>query len=349
MTDPRRTGSRFVSYLEKNRSVIDVYLQEHSPRVAEGDVQAEGLTHYLYAPLERFVTAGGKRTRPALVLLGCEAVGGKKRQALSTAAAIENFQSAALIHDDIADRSELRRGQPCVYRTEGTGVAINVGDLALTTVFSVVLDDQELPAPTKLQILSELIQMENMTLEGQALDLGWVRDERWDITPEDYLYMALHKTAYYSGSVPLATGAICGGGTQGQINALRAFGLQAGLAFQLQDDLLNLIGDAHKQGKDFRSDITEGKRTLIAVWSLSHLDTNERKELLSILQAHTGNAQQLERAVTLMEKSGSIEYVQREADRLASEAKEKLSQAEFNPAAYEVLLSMADFFVGRED
>ena len=140
--------------------------------------------------------------RPVLALLGAEAVGGCADQALSCGVAIELFQSAALIHDDIADASELRRGEPCLYRTEGLGLAINAGDLALTRVFEIVLADGSLPAERRLLVLEELVRMERHTLEGQALDLGWARDGRWDVTSDDYLYMIDGKTAWYTVASP---------------------------------------------------------------------------------------------------------------------------------------------------
>ena len=114
----------------------------------------------------------------------------------------------------------------------------------------------------KLRVLKELVDMTTRTIEGQALDIGWARDDRFDLTVEDYLLMANHKTAFYSGAVPLAIGSIIGGGSETQTATLRAFGLASGLAFQIQDDVLNLVGTREATKKDFRSDITEGKRTL---------------------------------------------------------------------------------------
>ena len=125
--------------------------------------------------------------------------------------------------------------------------------------------------------------MTTRTIEGQALDIGWARDDRFDLTVEDYLVMATHKTAFYSGGVPLAVGAIIGGGTEEQIDALRSFGMAAGLAFQIQDDVLNLVGTREATKKDFRSDITEGKRTLVSIHALQHAEDGER--LLEILSA----------------------------------------------------------------
>lgn len=339
----------FAAYLARQRPLIEGALAEKCPRPLQDHARAEqaDLDRYLYAPLARFTESGGKRTRPALCLLGAEAVGGRAQDALSVACAIEYFQSAALIHDDIADKSELRRGEPCVYVTEGTGVAINVGDLALTTVARLVLDDRGLTPDVRLRVLDEVVAMEERTLEGQALDLGWARDGRWDISVDDYLCMASHKTAYYSAAVPLATGAICAGATDAQVDALRSFGMKAGLAFQLQDDLLNLVGDAAAQGKDFRSDVTEGKRTLVAVWALSHLPQGPAAELSQILSSHATDEARLARAVELMARSGAIDHTRAFARDLVDEAKSHLSSADFLPEAHKVLLAMADFFVER--
>ena len=189
--------------------------------------------------------------------------------------------------------------------------------------------------------------MEQRTVEGQALDLGWTRDGRWDITPDDYRVMARHKTAYYSAATPLAAGAITGGGTKEQVAALHAFGMDAGLAFQLQDDLLNLVGDAEKQGKDFRSDITEGKRTLAVCLALEKLPKAAHDELISILSAHTEDPDAQARAIALMDEAGAIDAVREEAHGLAASAKSHLEGLSWAADAEELLLDMADFFVER--
>ena len=345
--DSGAPGALFAAYLGEKRPQIEAFLATYAPACVPGAAEATraDLNRYLYQPLARFTASGGKRTRPALALLGCEAVGADPEAALSTAAAIEYFQSAALIHDDIADKSELRRGEPCTYVTEGTGVAINIGDLGLVNVLALVLRDQKLPAATRADVAERLVQMEERTLEGQALDLGWVRDGRWDISVEDYLYMASHKTAYYSAAVPLVTGALCGGGTPDQLRALDEFGMRAGLAFQLQDDLLNLVGDAEAQGKDFRSDITEGKRTLVVVHALAH--TEHRDELVGILQAGTSDPALLARAVELFEEAGSIEYARSYSLELTAAAKKSLEDIELDEHCHSLFMSMADFFIDR--
>ena len=340
------------------------------------------LNTYLYQPLRGFSATGGKRVRPALVLLATQAVHGNIEAALPVACAIEDFQSAALIHDDIADKSELRRGEPCLYRRLGTGLAINVGDAALVHTIGRICHGNTYDETTQLRLIDALISMQEHTLEGQALDLGWTQENRWDITPDEYLFMATSKTAYYSAAYPLLCGAIVGGGTAEQRSALEAFGLKAGLAFQLQDDLLNLVGNAKTQGKDFRSDITEGKRTLLVVKAIEVLLANAEgnaesntkdssakdnaggnaksstpsvaaakasyKKLISLLSSKTNDPILLEEAVELIVSTGAVDDVRAYAQTLIAEAKGYLEEAPFDAEARDTLLSMADFFVNRE-
>lgn len=356
------------------------HLQEAEPAACNSIVA--DLNTYLYQPLRGFSATGGKRVRPALVLLATQAVHGNIEAALPVACAIEDFQSAALIHDDIADKSELRRGEPCLYRRLGTGLAINVGDAALVHTIGRICHGNAYDETTRLRLIDALISMQEHTLEGQALDLGWTQENRWDITPDEYLFMATSKTAYYSAAYPLLCGAIVGRGTVEQRSALEAFGLKAGLAFQLQDDLLNLVGNAKTQGKDFRSDITEGKRTLLVVKAIEVLLANAEgnaesntkessakdnaggnaksstpsvaaakasyKKLISLLSSKTNDPILLEEAVELIVSTGAVDDVRTYAQTLIAEAKGYLEEAPFDAEARDTLLSMADFFVNRE-
>ncbi|TLM97989.1 MAG: polyprenyl synthetase family protein, partial [Actinobacteria bacterium] len=300
---------------------------------------------YLYAPLAAYSANAGKRHRPLICLLACEAVGGDPSRAMSSAAAIEHFHTAALIHDDIEDAALTRRGEPCLHIVEGEGLAINAGDLALSLVTGSVVDDPTLDDATKLRVLKELVDMTARTIEGQALDIGWARDDRFDLTIEDYLVMANHKTAFYSGAVPLAIGSIIGGGSDTQTLTLRAFGMAAGLAFQIQDDSLNLVGKKESVGKDFRSDITEGKRTLVAIHALAHSEKRDR--LLEILSARETDQAVLAEAVEIMDASGSIEFANAYARDLVLTAKASLDDVLPKSRAKALLLSMADFFIKR--
>jgi len=259
----------FELYLRKEGKKVDAYLADHF--VGEQGLHAHGdMLRYLYTPLAEFSANSGKRHRPIICMLACEAVGGDPTLALRSASAIEHFHTAALIHDDIQDDAETRRGEPCFHVKEGVALAINAGDLALSLVTGSVVTDPYLDDSVKIAVLNELVKMTTRTIEGQALDIGWARDNRFDLDVNDYLVMARHKTAFYSGAIPLAVGAIIGGASTSMIEALRSFGLAAGLAFQIQDDLINLTGS--DRSKDFRIDITEGKRTLMVVHALNNAE-----------------------------------------------------------------------------
>lgn len=303
------------------------------------------MERYLYGPLTKYSENGGKRHRPLICVAAARAVGGDHRRAFSSAAAIEHFHTAALIHDDIADEAEVRRGEPCMHLSIGEGLAINAGDLALSIVNGIVMRDPLLDDATKVRVALELVSMAQYTVEGQALDIGWAQDGRYDLTLDDYFTMAIHKTAHYSGAVPLAVGAIVGGGTEEQIEGLRRFGLDTGLAFQIQDDVLNLVGVEEQTKKDFRNDITEGKRTLIVVHALEN--STERDRLIEILSARTKDPEVLAEAVAIMEDAGSIQYARDYADNLVRSAKECIVEVIEPSVSRDLLVSMADWFVER--
>ena len=336
------TPTTFESYLKSFADPVGELINSYIPQGSHGDMD-----RYLYAPLYQYSENAGKRHRPLICFAACLAVGGDPDRAMSAAAAIEHFHSAALIHDDIADEAELRRGEPCLHLTEGLGLAINMGDLALSMVNGPVVNDPLLDDATKVRVISELISMTCRTVEGQALDLGWARDGRYDITPEDYLTMAVHKTAHYSGAVPLAVGAIVAGASEEQVEALRSYGLDTGLAFQIQDDLLNLVGTDEAKKKDFRSDITEGKRTLVVVHALQNAGAAARARLVEILSSKERDPEVLAEAVAIMEEAGSVDYARAYAENLSQNAKARLVEV-IEPSPYrDLLVSMADWFVNR--
>ena len=321
-------------------------IDEHLAGYFTGEGGAHNdMLRYLYEPLAVYSANSGKRHRPLICLLACEAVGGDPALAMRSAAAIEHFHTAALIHDDIEDEAVTRRGEPCYHISEGEALAINAGDLALSLVTGSVVADPLLDDATKIRVLRELIDMTTRTIEGQALDIGWARDKRFDLVVDDYLVMARHKTAFYSGAIPLAVGAIIGGADDATIEILRDFGLATGLAFQIQDDLLNL--DGSDRSKDFRIDITEGKRTLIALHALTHAEDAARQRLLEILTAHSIDVREKTEAVEIMRSTGSLDYARTYARSLIDEAKARLMDALPHNKATDLLLSMADFFIQR--
>lgn len=336
------TPTTFEDYLKAYADPVGELINSYIPHGAHGDMD-----RYLYDPLYHYSENAGKRHRPLICFAACLAVGGDPNRAATAAAAIEHFHSAALIHDDIADEAELRRGEPCLHLTEGLGLAINMGDLALSMVNGPVVNDPLLEDAVKVRVIKELIAMTCRTVEGQALDLGWARDGRYDITPEDYLTMAIHKTAHYSGAVPLVVGAIVGSADDEIVEALRSYGLDTGLAFQIQDDLLNLVGTDEAKKKDFRSDITEGKRTLVVVHALQNAAPEARERLVEILSSKERDPEVLAEAVAIMEETGSIDYARTFAEDLTLNAKARLAGA-LPPSQYrDLLVSMADWFVNR--
>lgn len=329
----------FELYLKNNHKRIDKHLATYFDGAYGAD-----LGTFLYGPLAEYTANGGKRHRPLICMLACEAVGGNPALAVRAGAAIEHFHTAALIHDDIEDGAETRRGEPAMHMKIGTALAINAGDLALSLVTGSVVSDDSLDDTTKIRVLRELIDMTTRTIEGQALDIGWSQAGRFDISVTDYLDMASRKTAFYSGGMPLAVGAIIGGAPSETVEILRAFGMAAGLAFQIQDDIINLVGS--DKSKDFRIDITEGKRTLVAVHALANADRAVR--LREILAMHTPDRALIDEAVDIMEQAGSIEYARSYALDLVTEAKTKLESALPKSKAKSLLLGMADFFVARQ-
>ena len=302
---------------------------------------------YLQEPFDSFLLNAGKLTRPAIYVLGAMTQGDLHDLSLTPALAIEIFQAAALIHDDIADKGRLRRGEPCLYLKEGTGLAINCGDLGLAATFGVICQDGSFTPELKDGILQEIYAMCYRTIQGQALDLGWVRDGRWDLTPENYLDMATLKTAHYSAATPLVTGAMAAGAEGRLLDQLREFGLACGLAFQIQDDLLNVVGDAAEQGKDFRSDLAEGKRTLLVISALETLSEPERRHLITLLNEGAEAREKVDEAAEIIENSGVVPQVRQYALQLTTQAQQILQASQMDAQAKEILLSMADYFVER--
>lgn len=340
--------NKFVTYATQTRAKLQpLFATSFATQSAHTCVQ-EDIRTYLYAPLEAFLQGGGKRVRPILVLLGCELCDGNAQAAEPVALATERFQAAALIHDDIADQSLLRHGAPALYVSEGEGVAINCGDSALVESFTAILEAPALDACVKQRLLGELVAMMRRTLEGQALDLGWARDPQAHVLEDAYCAMATLKTAHYSVATPLVLGAIVARATMAQTAALRAFGLAAGLAFQIHDDLMNVVGDEQAQDKDFRSDLVEGKLTLLVVYALEHGNKAQQKELQKILSAHTHQKDKLARAVCIFEETGAVAYAQNKECALYAEAKQAITNVSFpNKAATEVLCAMLAYFESR--
>ncbi len=334
----------FTEYLASVGPDIDAHLHGYLTAIPKGSA----LDRYLYGILDEFIMRGGKRMRPAMAMLACEAAGDDPRRALATGCAIEVFHAAALIHDDIMDGSLLRRGEDCAHIMHGVPLAINAGDYALGLVCTMVVRDRGLDDRTKLAVLEVISEMSERTVEGQALDVGWVRDDIFDLTPDDYLRMALGKTGFYSGIAPLKAGAIIGGAPAEEIEALAEFGKNCSIAFQIQDDLLNLLGDVSTMGKDYLSDILESKRTLMVIHCLTEARPEDRERLIHLLRlGNRKGDRDTDEVLALLRRYGSLEYARATATRLVAESLKSLAAVR-ESRAKDVLASMAGYLVERQ-
>ena len=203
---------------------------------------------FLYRLMRDYPERGGKRFRPALVLLACQACGGDVKKAMRTAVAFEMFQSFAVVHDDIEDDSEMRRGKPCLHKLHGIPLTINVGDALYAKVFEILNANREvLGADVALDLIDEMIRGSCETFEGQAYDVGWIR-HRYIPSEDEFMTMLRKKTGWYTGRGPCTAGAIIAGAEMELRTRIGDFGESMAIAFQLRDDLLNLSSSEQDAG-----------------------------------------------------------------------------------------------------
>jgi geranylgeranyl diphosphate synthase type II len=256
--------------------------RERTTRALLDRVPSQG-PPYLYDLVAVYPSRPGKGLRPALCLAACAALGGSPRQALNSALAIELFHNAFLIHDDVQDESVARRGAATLHRAHGIGIAVNVGNATNLLALGRVLDNRDiLGAEASWLVAAETERMMRHSLEGQAMELAWIRDNACDLEVRHYLQMCLKKTSWYSFVYPLRVGAIVAQGAQPPDRFCR-LGWYLGAAFQIQDDVLNLTGDFDKYGKERFGDLLEGKRTMMLIRLLKTCAPKERRALRSFL------------------------------------------------------------------
>ncbi|MCV7256120.1 polyprenyl synthetase family protein [Mycobacterium hackensackense] len=227
---------------------------------------------------------GGKALRPALSIAICLGLGGHLEAVLPTAATLELYHNAFLIHDDIEDESWWRRGKPTLHIDHGIPIAVNVGDAMLSLTLQPLLDNVErVGLGPALRILRAVAHMTRQTVDGQAIELEWVKSNAWQLDDADYLKMVELKTSWYSFITPLQAGALAAGADLRQLPALEALGRHIGAAFQITDDLLNLRADPEDYGKEIGGDLWEGKRTLMLLHALRCATPEERDQAVEIL------------------------------------------------------------------
>jgi geranylgeranyl diphosphate synthase, type I len=346
--------SRFLPLLERELDASYGRVQRGAPQ----DVRS-------YVEVNReFTLRGGKRFRATLVLGGYYlATGRNPRPALPAAAALEHFQSWMLIHDDIIDHAEERRGGPTVHRSlaqahrrdrwegssedYGVGIGITLGDLEEPLTVESFLAARASPA-ARLAALAEFARMTRLTAFGQLLDIRSGALDPGTVRESDVFAVHRFKSAIYTVVSPLKIGALLGGSRADRLEDLETFGTNIGIAFQLRDDVLGAGFDAGESGKS-ANDLVEGKRTLLVVRAWANGSEADRSRLRRVLGNAQATPEDIERARTVIRETGSLDYSERRIEELTRVALKCVDRSRTIPARGKPLLKeVADRLVRRK-
>jgi len=280
------------------------------------------VSDYLKQPLLDYPARPGKGIRPALLLATCEAFGGLVADALPSAVAVELLHNAFLIHDDIEDGSRLRRGRPTLHEVHGTAMAIHAGDaLALRGMGALRANEAIVGSRIARDIYEEFDFMARHTADGQAIDLGWRSENRLDLTPDLYLDLMMRKTSWYTTILPLRVGALIGSRGAAALKPMIDFGFFLGAAFQIHDDVLNLVGRSDAYGKEQYGDVREAKRTLTVIHLHAVAGNADRDRLEELLSSDRERSEEdIAEVVAMMEDHGSVGFAREFARGVAGSA-----------------------------
>jgi geranylgeranyl diphosphate synthase type II len=338
-------------------NVLEQYLAECRALVLDeihSIVPANRYRPILYDLILEYPLRLGKAFRPSLCIAACRALGGRLQDVLHTAAVLELLHNAFLVHDDIEDGSHLRRGSPTLHQEYGLPMAINAGDGAFVLTLQPLLDNMHLLGMGKaMKILQIISQMTRESVEGQAIELDWVRRGDWSLRDRDYCLMCFKKTCWYTFIAPMQIGGIITDLPAHRMAVLRRFASYIGVAFQIQDDVLNLIAEEKRYGKEIGGDLWEGKHTLILLHCLRSATPVEREEAMRILNKPR-QAKQPEEVAFLLELVqcyDSVAYARQVALTLAKKGERLLESAfEWMPASVhrEFIYSMSQHVILRD-
>lgn len=309
--------------------VVDAVLRREGERTRQAllaYIPADGPRAELYDLVADYPQRGGKGIRPALCLATCRAHGGRTEDALPAAVAIEMLHNAFLVHDDICDAAEQRRGEPTLHVRHGIPLALNAGNALAWLALRPLLDNVDLLGSRRAHaVLAEFDHLTRRTIEGQAVELGWRDRDTADADTSAYLDLALAKTCWYSAIHPCRVGALIGSRGRADLDAIARFGYFLGAVLQIRDDVENVTDREEQRGKDFGGDILEGKPTLLLVHLLGAATPAEREEVQALVgppgdRGGVAPAERIDRVVGLMERHGSIDYACDFADGLAGAA-----------------------------
>lgn len=285
---------------------------------------------------KHILDGGGKRLRPLIHILSCELAGRKSDVCLTIAAIIESIHTASLLHDDVIDGAEIRRGKKPAHAIWGNQIVILVGDFLYSNALRIAV------MQNNQRIMETLSEATTRMTEGEILQLSKVSDP--DITEEEYMNIISAKTASLI-SAACKLGAILGSLTEEKENALTRFGTKIGIAFQMADDILDYMADENNLGKKLGKDLKEGKITLPLIYLLKVVDDNEKKEIREIIKRGSRKAG-LIKILRLFKKYNSIELSLQRAEKLIDEAKIELSIFP-DSLAKTALFTIADYTLQR--
>lgn len=273
----------------------------------------------LYEPIEYILQLGGKRLRPILSLMSADIFGGQSEKALDAALAIEVFHNFSLVHDDIMDGAPLRRGKPTVHEKWDINTGILSGDAMLIMAYQ-LLESYEADTFAQLSKLFSKTAIE--VCEGQQYDVDF--ESRTDVTIAEYLQMIKYKTAVLVAAA-LKMGAIIAGTPKKNQEAIYNFGLNLGIAFQIQDDYLDAFGNPETFGKQIGGDIIENKKTLLYLKACELLEEADRQQLIHLFDIHPNDAsEKITRVKELFQTSGAADSARTEISRYTTIAFEVL-------------------------
>ena len=323
-----------ISELKRRTDAFDSYWQKYLQ---------EGEPAKLYEAAKHLPFGGGKKLRPFLAMLSCESVFGDPQKVMPFASALELMHNFTLVHDDIMDKSKLRRNLPAVHIKFGEPTAILAGDFLFARSFE-AMHDLSVDSQIFTELDCGLIKCVLDICEGQQVDMEF--EQRKIVTEEEYISMITKKTAVLF-RLAARGGAIIGGGNQDEIKALEDYGIFLGLSFQIWDDYLDMSSDKDTLGKDIGNDIRNGKKTLIAVYSLLNAAGEDKKLLDEVFGNKNATDDDIKKVFTLFNEMGSINYAKDTAlnyNKKAKEALEVLRDSE----AKEILKELADYSIKRE-
>lgn len=288
---------------------------------AIGNLRFPASPRNLYEPIAYTMSLGGKRLRPVLTLMACEAMGGQASDALDTALAIELFHNFTLLHDDVMDRADVRRGQPTVHCKWNDNVAILSGDAMLTIAL-----EQALKAPQwcRNDITRLVFRTAMEVFEGQQYDIDF--ESRTDVSEEEYIDMIRLKTSVLLGCACQA-GAIIAGATPEKQKVLYDMGMHLGLAFQLQDDYLDVWGDPATFGKEIGGDILNNKKTFLLINAQSLAVGSDAQELSKWLGTTQKSREKIEAVTAIYERLGLKQRSREAIEQHSTHAAKCLSEA----------------------